>query len=264
MEERWCICLAKAYAKHPSSYWAIAFDILSALVIALCGMFLNYKLHKILKIQKKNRPFGRKGNVIEPIVGWFCLIQIVYWPYQLLLVYSWLNNIIPLSEIPAWVCAASSVLLIVGSTIVAYNSLFVALIRYVYIVYERKANQWDFETIGRRFKIASLLVPSLSIVLLMFTLDLPAYQHISFVDNECKKFTPVLVMVTTQFVPKSLVDVFGMIFLATNFIVRINLVEGFLYFKIFQTMKRYISLKNNTVFTYYRVEILVLVSNSQL
>ena len=249
MEERWCICLAKAYAKQPSSYWEMAFDILSAVVIALCGVFLNYKLHKILKVQKKNRPFGRKGNVIEPIVGWFCLIQMVHWPYQLLLVFGWLNNLIPLSAIPAWVCAASSFLLIVGSSIIAYNSLFVALIRYVYIVHERKANQWDFETIGRRFKIASLLVPSLSIVLLMFTLDLPAYQHISFVDDECKKFTPVLVMVTSHFIPKSLVDVFGMIFLATHFIVRINLVEAFLYLKIFQTMKRYIRVKSNTIFS---------------
>ena len=102
MEEKWCICLAKAYAKQPSSYWEISFDIVSALVIVVCGVFLNYKLHKILKIQKKSRPFGRKGNVIEPIVGWFCLIQMVHWPYQLLLICGWLNNLIPLTVIPAW------------------------------------------------------------------------------------------------------------------------------------------------------------------
>ena len=45
-------------------------------------------------------------------------------------------------------------------------------------------------------------------------------------------------MVTAQFIPKSLVDVFGMILLAALLIVRINLVEAFLYIKIFQTMKR--------------------------
>ena len=263
MEERWCIFLAKAYAKQYLSYWEITFDIVSALVIVVCGVFLNYKLHKILKIQKKSRPFGRKGNVIEPIVGWFCLIQMVFWPYQLLLMCGWLNNLIPLSAIPGWVCAASSFLLIVGSTIISYNSLFVALIRYVYIVHERKANQWDFETVGRRFKIASVFVPSLSFVLLMFTLDFPAYQHISSVDNECKKFTPVLVMVTAQFIPKSLVDVFGMILLAALLIVRINIVEAFLYIKIFQTMKRLV-LKQLSYIPNFRVEILVFVSNNQL
>ena len=239
MEERWCICLAKAYAKQYLSYWEITFDIVSALVIVVCGVFLNYKLHKILKIQKKSRPFGRKGNVIEPIVGWFCLIQMVFWPYQLLLMCGWLNNLIPLSAIPAWACAASSFLLIVGGTIIAYNSLFVALIRYVYIVYERKANQWDFETVGHRFQIASLSVPILHVLIFISKFDLPSYSHFSTENSQCETLTPMMVMLASKYFPKPLIDVVGLIMLATLLAVCLNLVEAFLYFKIFRKIKRY-------------------------
>ena len=238
MEDNWCMCLARNAMLHDISYEETFFAFLLSLLIILCGVFLNYKLWKKLKTQKKNRPFGRKGNVVEPLARCFCAIQIIYWPYHLLLIWGWLNNVIPLSRVPSWLCPVSAFMLITGSTIIGYNSLFIALIRYLYIVHERKANQWNFDDVSHKLKIASVCVPTLHFILLIMTFDVPAYEHFSVKDSQCEKLTPMLVTFTARLIPKKLVDIFGMMMMAAFVIVRLNLVEGFLYFVIFQTIRR--------------------------
>ena len=58
-----------------------------------------------------------------------------------------------------WWCDASAIIMKFGRMIVGYNSLFVALIRYIYIVHRNKANQWEFKKVGRWFQIFSIAVP---------------------------------------------------------------------------------------------------------
>ena len=239
MNDNWCLCLAKEFFDNPPNSWITFFEFPLTLLIIVSGVFLNYKFWKKLEHEKKNRPLGRKGNIIEPIVRWFCIIQIIYWPIQLLLIWSLLNNVIPLSIVPAWVCTTSTLLLFIGRSIISYNSLFVAFIRYLYIVHDRKANQWDFETVGHRFQIASLSVPILHVLIFISTFDLPSYSHFSTETSQCETLTPMMVMLTSQYFPKPLIDVVGLIMLATLLAVCLNLVEAFLYIKIFRKIKRY-------------------------
>ena len=236
MNDNWCLCLAKEFFDNPPNSWITFFEFPLTLLIIVSGVFLNYKFWKKLECEKKNRPLGRKGNIIEPIVRWYCIIQIIYWPIQLFLIWSLLNNVIPLSIVPSWVCTTSTLLLFIGRAIISYNSLFVAFIRYLYIVHDRKANQWDFETVGHRFQIASLSVPILHVLIFNSTFDLQSYSHFS---SECETLTPMMVMLTSQYFPKPLVDAVGLIMLATLLAVCLNLVEAFLYIKIFRKIKRY-------------------------
>ena len=109
----------------------------------------------------------------------------------------------------------------------------------MYIVHERKANQWDFETVGRRFQITSVAAPTLLVLIAMFTLDMRLNGYLSNDNrNHCERITPVLIHFTLNFIPKPLTDVIGAACVVMVAITYLNLVEGCLYFKIFQRVKR--------------------------
>ena len=128
--------------------------------------------------------------------------------------------------------------IVLGRTTIAYNSVFVAIIRYVYIVHERKANQWDFEIVGRRFQIASLSTPFLHIVLFSFTMRKPGSEGILPNTNHCLQLGSLLVNFTSKFVSKYFADGIAIICAATMIFVYLNIVEMYFYIRIFQTIKR--------------------------
>ena len=240
MNETYCICLLKSFVDKNVSVMPTTFELLVSLAIAISGIVLNYSFLQKLNFERKNKPIGRKGNIIEPIMRWYCVVQIVYWPYYLLMFWGFYNDIIPKGpSFPSWICPPYVYSIALGRTIIAYNSLFVALIRYVYIVHERKANQWDFETVGRRFQIASIAAPTLLVLIAMFTLDMRSNGYLSTGNrNHCERITPVLINFTLTFIPKPLTDVIGAACVVMIAITYLNLVEGCLYFKIFQRVKR--------------------------
>jgi hypothetical protein len=94
-----------------------------------------------LREEKRKTPIGRKGNVTEPIMRWYCKLQMIYWAYQLLYLWGIVNGIIPFEFMNGWWCTASSTVIKLGRMCIGWNSLFVALIRYIYIVHRQKSNQ---------------------------------------------------------------------------------------------------------------------------
>ena len=244
MNETYCMCLLKSFVDKNISALSTACEFLVSLTIVACGIYLNYNFLKKLNLERRNKPLGRKGNVIEPIMRWFCVVQILYWPYYLLMFWSFYNNIIfEVTSFPSWICEPYVASIILGRTVIAYNSLFVALIRYVYIVHERKANQWDFEKVGRRFQIASIAAPTLGVFLAGFTLDMRSdLWHWNYSSNanrnHCEMIAPALISFTLEFIPKLLSDALGTASLAIIIITYLNLVEGYLYLRIFQRVKR--------------------------
>ena len=65
----------------------------------------------------------------------------------------------------------------IGRSIIAYNSFFVALIRYLYIVYRQKANQWSFEKVGKLFQVASIAIPiSMETIRIFSEEDMPGLK----------------------------------------------------------------------------------------
>ena len=151
------MCVVRKYFDKDitDSIMPTVFEFILSSIISICGIFLNYQFLKKLKTGRRNTPIGRKGNVIEPIMRWFIVLQMAYWPYELFML-SQAVGIANLSSVVPSLCPFYVWSVITGRTIIAYNSLFVALIRYVYIVYDQKANQWDFESVGRSFQIASI------------------------------------------------------------------------------------------------------------
>ena len=63
-----------------------------------------------------------------------------------------------------------------GRIYISWNSVFIALIRYVYIVHHERSNQWKFENVGRLFCFASFMVPFLVEAIGIFTSIYNEYQ----------------------------------------------------------------------------------------
>ena len=238
MSDTLCTCLIRQFFSKGTTENIISsvFEFLLSLIISICGVFLNHKFLKKLRIERRNKPIGRKGNVIEPIMRWFGVLQIAYWPYELFM-FSQAVGIANLASITPPLCPFYLWSVILGRAIVAYNSLFVALIRYVYIVHERKANQWDFELVGKRFQIASISVPIIHVIIQGFTMR-ARYLVPDADTNICLHMTPPMITFTMKFIPEQLVDTIAIVSNIVTAFVHLNLVEGYLYVKMFQSIKR--------------------------
>ena len=237
MNDTHCTCIVRSLKDGlGTELLPTLLDFLFSFMISICGFFLNYKFLKKLKLERKNKPIGRKGNVIEPIMRWFLIIQIAYWPYQFLM-YSRVIDVTDIVMFP-FLCPFFFWLIVLGRTIIAYNSVFVAAIRYVYIVHERKANQWDFEKIGRLFKIASICTPIFHITIFSFTMRKSGSEGIIPRTKHCSKLASLLINFTSQFISDPFADVIAIICGTIMAVVYLNLVEIYLYIRIFQTIKR--------------------------
>ena len=232
MTDTYCICLLKSF--RSDSWHVFVLQFLFSIMISICGVFLNYKFLKKLQLERRNKPLGRKGNVIEPVMRLFCVLQIVFWPYELLM-FSWLTGIINLISMVPSLCPFFVWSIVIGRTVLAYNSLFVALTRYLYIVHDRKANQWDFEVVGRRFQIASISFPMIHVIIFSLTLRARGFFPSA---NHCLHMTPVLINFTMKFLSEKIADTIAIICTFMMAFVYLNLAEGYLYIKIFQTIKR--------------------------
>ena len=251
MSHRLCTCYYKVLINEPISTWSTILDFLFSLLISITGVVLNYRFLIKLKEEKRNKPVGRRGNVVGPVMHWFCILQIIYWPYNLLILWIHSNEIVPSTSLNEWICTMLLFILKLGRECIAYNSLFVALIRYIYIVIPQKTNQLDFEKTSKRFQIASIAVPISWGIIGTFTIN----SH-GMVDSEdqfkhCVAFYAGLNSTdkfkmpntygyefTVQFLPESLIVAIRYIYFSTTIIVILNIIEAFLYFKIFQNMHR--------------------------
>ena len=256
MNDTYCTCILKSLRDdHGSAILPAVFELLFSLVLSISGFLLNYKFLKKLKLERKNKPLGRKGNIIEPIMRWFLVIQIIFWPSMLLLFSRLLGNLLGIvlgDTIAPYFCPFLVWSIILGRTIIAYNSVFVALIRYIYIVHERKANQWDVDIVARRFQIASLSTPILHIIIFSFTMRKPEGDAIMSNTNHCSQLESLLTNVSSKIISDPFAEVIAIICAVIMIIVYSNIIEIYLYLRIFQRIKRYLtyfSIIMETVFT---------------
>jgi len=134
---------------------------------------------------------------------------------------------------------------------IAYNSLFVAFIRYIYIVKHQTSNQWNYEKVSKWFQRASIVVPIAVETLGFCTNPFEVFKSVGKI-NECLSFPKTLnttadvehlipspfVNLTLQYLPDTLVHVLFYIYMTITLVVVLNIGEVFLYFQIFRHMKR--------------------------
>ena len=248
-----CKCIYQSHTGEPATTLTIVLDFLFSLVFVVIGLILHNIFRKKLKEEKRNTPHSRKGNVIEPIMRWYLILEIIYWPYYMLFMWIMSHEILP----SAWFsnCIVMNFLmnpLRIGRSMIAYNSFFVALIRYFYIVHTQKANEFLFEKVGKWFQVASIAVPLCMESIRFFTeedmlglISTDRFRNcVAFNEglNSTKDMilpSPRGVAFTKEFLPPQLVDGIYNIYLVIVTLVYSNVVEAYLYFKMFQTVERY-------------------------
>ena len=253
-----CQCTYLGFWYDSTSTIFTIFELLAISLIGAMGIIVNYKFRKKLKEEKRNRPMGRKGNVIEPLMSWYCVILMFGIPYTQLLHWQYANEVIPFHLIPDWMCTLLTTIERCIAFCVVYNSMFVALIRFVYIVHQQKANKWEFEQVGRTFQFASVLIPvgmeivhlstnSINLPLGKTTIEMGMAKiescNDSMIDNNStislsspydQIVTPVLTSPVTQNIQLVTYYLYGTI----SAVVSLIIIEGFLYIKIFRCIKR--------------------------
>ena len=133
MRDTICKCIYRHLIDEPITWTSIITDFLMSSTIAIIGLVTNFRFRKKLQQERKATLPGRKGNVIEPIMRWYLIFAMIFWPYELL--YLWINahEIMPSSWFEnCWLMNTMMHPIRIGRTIIAYNSFFIALIRYIY------------------------------------------------------------------------------------------------------------------------------------
>ena len=246
-----CKCIYEAYVDPPMSIWTTLLDFLCSVVIGVLGVMINCKFIEKLQEEKRAKPPGRKGNVIEPIMQLFCKFQIVFWPYYLLYFWVHFNGIVPASLMNGWWCNVFvQVPIRFGRMTIAWNSFFVAFIRYVYIVHREKSNQWDFDQAGKWFRVASIAIPTIFNTIDLFASGYWEYQHGDAfktciavnegLDNTMNITIPNIYPYawTVEYLPQPLVHSIYYINSVAATLILFNLADGYLYFSIFRCIKR--------------------------
>ena len=248
MEDTFYICYYKSFIEHPVALGSTVFELLLTLTFIICGVYLNCNFLKKLEEQRRTTPIGRKGNVIEPIMRWFCMLQIIFWPYDLLFQWINANEIIPSRVIPPWLCYILWNTNTLGRSYIAYHSLFVALIRYLYIVHHQRSNQWNFKTVGKLFSFAYMVIPFTIWLIALFIHD-PVWLHTREEYKNCVSFytdsntTAELpqsapVKLAARYLPDTLIYSLDLFTMVTSSIAFLNIGEAYLYHRIFTAIKR--------------------------
>ena len=245
-----CITALKSFVEHPVKFWTTILEFIFTLIICTCGVTLNIKFSKKLEQERRCKPVGRKGNVIEPIMRWFIKLQIVYWPLELFVFWIIVNDLMP-SFIHPQICFLGAFIITCGRLIVAFNSIILALIRYLYIVHSQKASKWEFDKVARWFQIASLAVPFSIHIVWLLTFDRSIIREniiekfyidengaTNTTSTQCTEEAPLSVTFTSQYLPKPFLDTVGIFTLIVEAITYLNIAECFLYAKIFLTIQR--------------------------
>ena len=115
-----------------------------------------------------------------------------------------------------------------------------------------RMNQWDFQKTGKIFQVVSILVPLVMELIRVSTeVDVPGLKTTErfqkcVIESEGLNTTsasislplPVTVEFTLRLLPHSMVSAIYYIDLAITLVIGSNLLETYLYFKIFESIKR--------------------------
>ena len=246
-----CTCIYEAYIDEPLSIWTTVLDFVFSAIIAVVAVNVNYKFLKQLQEEKRSRPIGRKGNVIEPVMQLFCKFQIIFWPYYLLYFWIHFNGIVPSSLMNGWWCnVIMQITIKFGRNYIGWISFFVALIRYIYIVHRETSNQWDYDRVGKLLKILSVVIPTVTDFIAFFVNPYKQYQKGEKFENCISDYLGSNTTIntatingypyawTSQYIPENIMLGIYYSLVVVAVIVYLQFAEGFFYFEIYRTIKR--------------------------
>ena len=226
---------------------AIIFFILKVLIL-IVGEFLLFKVHRLIT---------KERGILKDVSKLFIVTQMIFWPFWVSFASS-TDFIHPMNEVVGqWFCDSGYVLFYFLGNIIISHSFIVALMRYIFIVHRAKVNDYGKEKIEKIFLFLSICLPL--IVAIWEGLEGAELDAMSFI-NKCygKHHRVFLIETSTLNVVKrnfcwlenyetthSFSNLVAMLRQISCTAVRsimiimgLNIVEGFLYIRIFVHINR--------------------------
>ena len=210
------------------------------------GILINLKLYRNIK----NEEHLEKGKLVQRIMKTFSLLQCFTWPlFTIFLgVFSTCNSVFEISEDPlaASILTAFRFAYNVNRDYVSFNSLIIAISRYILVVYERQAEKFGIQRLRTLLIRLCFGVPIFSNLLyeavepkervwfsLLYndTIDIYAKRNNSFQNED--PYESQMYLTFNRYMPTALMD--GMKVLNTIVLVILyaNIIEGFIYTHVF-------------------------------
>ena len=240
-------CVIKVFVNNSSSLFSIVFEGIFCIMATVLGVYTNYTFMKKLKMEKKFKGAGRKGNVIEPIMTGCCWIQMIYWPIRLGLAWIFHNEIIKAEMLPIWMRYTLLTLLMVGRTYLCFYSFFCAFIRYIYIVHYEKVYHYEFEWVAKWVTLASYFMPCHVGILLIMVVGGFQFKGNEIFDTcsdsldyegNSKIGISILASLLPEYLTLSVIRVVYYYTVIVWMILGVNIVEALMYRSIFATIAR--------------------------
>ena len=234
--------------RQPVTEPVIGFVCLTIEIMAV--VFAGFIQTKVLGLAKREKGLLKEVTQIYSISMLICL------PF-LLSTYA-TDFIHPLNEIfGQWICTLMRFMLYLQLNIIISHSFVVALLRYLFITQEKKVKKYGKEKTKKLFIVSSILIPMLLVVegfienaeidpirrinrcngidhkvFLIGTSDLNPYFSLNLITSNADDLFDNLIEIIkkTAFILKTLVSV----------LMGLNLTEGFLYYKIFSHINKYV------------------------
>ena len=223
----------------------IAFLAIEMFVFVLAGLIQM----KVLGLTK------REQSLLKEVTQIYSLSSLICLPF---LLSTYANDFIhPMNELfGQWICTLMRFMMYLQVYIFIYHSFVVAMIRYLFIVQEKKVQKYGKEKTKKLFMASSVLIPMLMVVWgFIENSEIDPIQRI----NRCNGIDhKVFLINTANHNPyfslnlitsnsEGLFEKFVEIIKKTAFILRVllsvimalNITEGFLYYKMFSHINRY-------------------------
>ena len=242
--------------------WMVIWHIILCLILIPLGMLINQKLYHNIK----NEEHLEKGQIIQRIIKTYSIIQCILWPSSLILSTPFLeNNILnELARDPKFYLTQFSRCL---STFLrhysGFHSLIIAVSRYVFIVFNGKADKIGVKRLRAFFISTSLVVPMLlTVVECLFFPAKDWISHFRFSDeyslmknhsespHHSEDFDVdenVFYLVIQKYIDPAPIGIIKCILLITVAIIYSNIAEGLIYGHIFMFTYRY---ENSIILVY--------------
>ena len=237
--------------------WMLIWHIILCLILIPMGVLIHKKLYHNIK----NEEHLEKGQIIQRIIKTYSIIQCILWPSCLILSTPFLeyNILKELEPAPKFYLTQLSRCF---STFLrhysGFHSLIIAVSRYVFIVFNGKAEKIGVKRLRTFFISTSIEVPILlTIVEFLFFPAKDWMKHFRFADeNSLMNVTTnhsetayhsidfginenIFYIVIQKNIPPALIGIIKCIVFITAAIIYSNIAEGLIYGHIFMFTNRY-------------------------
>ena len=237
-------------------HWMLICHVIISVIVIPIGIMLHKKLYQNIK----NEEHQEKGQIIQRIIKTYSVLQCFLWPLCLILSTPFLdtsiwNKIAPTQKF--YLIQISRFLSTFLRHYTGFHSLIVAICRYVFIVFNSKAESVGIARLRKFFISCSIQVPlvlTLTEALFFpaedwishFRIFDPTSQNVSNTDFIMTHHTRnvnfhenVLYRSVQKYIPVVPIGITKSIVIVIATVIYSNMAEGFMYGHIFFNAKRY-------------------------